>query len=228
MRRIVNHLALAILCSYGCAPDPSWIRQTLDAEDASVEDAPADTPPSDSAPDVPRDAPPDAPDAAPRTTFPPLRVFVSPTWTEAQRRGIWSGLGLLREVLPVVIEVPSEAAADVGVYPSMSQDCSVAAGDTYTRTAYADPRCFPTAAGFDFPHAIAHLILHHTGMRHVCAGPGEGTDCSPVPFGRGLLNVHFAEERTAARTRLGWTDALSPSDLAEARRVLTAEGWRFP
>lgn len=242
-------ILFTLLALAGCAPDDLALRAPITA-DASAEpltraDVRAVTPdePEAATPDAPQppDAAPEAavdasftpdapqpPDTGLRTTFPPLRVFVAPTWTEAQRRGVWSGVGLLRDLVPTVIEA-GMADADIGIYPATVEDCAVVAGDTYTRTAYADPRCFPTASGFDFPHAIAHLVLHHLGLRHVCVGPGESTtDCSPVPFGRGIMNVHFAESRTPTRTRLGWSEGLSAFDRAEAQRVLSTETWRFP
>lgn len=234
----------------GCAPDDLGLGRPITADasaepltrsdarvdaqtgpETAVDDAPTQV---DAGAEAAADAPsftPDAPqppDTGLRTTFPQLRVFVAPTWTESQRRGVWSGLGLLRDLVPSVVE-SDQAGADIGIFPATVQDCAVVAGDTYTRTAYADPRCFPTASGFDFPHAIAHLVLHHLGLRHVCVGPGESTtDCSPVPYGRGIMNVHFAESHTPARTRLGWSEGLSAFDRAEAQRVLSTETWRFP
>lgn len=227
----LERLLILALFLLACAPDRVGLDGSFEFPDAPALEASVEA--LEAAVDVPPELAtlpdrPTAPDAGPRTTFPPLRVFVAPTWTASQRNGIWSGIGLLSPLVPHVVETSLDAA-DLGIYPAESQDCSVVAGDVYVRTAYADPRCFPTASGFDFPHAIAHLVLHHLGLRHVCVGPGESaTDCSRVPFGRGIMNVHFAEERTIARTRLGWAEGLSAFDRAEAQRVLSTETWRFP
>jgi hypothetical protein len=182
-------------------------------EAATPVDAPVDVPATA------RDAGSTPPDG-PRTTFPPLRVFVSPDWTLEQRVSIEAAFVMLRPVLPEVVD-SNMALADLGIYVTRAANCDAVAGGTFSRTAYLDPRCFPTRAGFDITHAVAHLVLDFLGLSHICVRPDESaTDCSPVPSGMGVMNVHFAEGRTPARVQGGWSGGLSPFDMAEARRVI--------
>lgn len=248
---------LILFLAWGCAPAPTWplnvgtdVLVVADNADASVlPDAAADTtfPPEtgtdatqDTGPDVlpdvvsdvapfdPRDLP-RFPEVRPGMYFPRIYVQISPDWSPEQARAVRQGLAILAPVAPDILETNDVSLASVVITPVVSPDCDARAGDVFTRTAYVDPRCFPTAAGFTFSQAVAHLALHALGARHLCVAPGESsTDCAPVPYGRGLLNAHFAEERTPTRTRLGWTAGLSEFDIAEVRRVLTTDPWRLP
>jgi len=221
--RILFFLAIQL---GGCAPDlvplvfdagppPSDTAADVAADvsvDQSLTDAPADV----SAPPV--EAAVDAP-VGPRTTFPLLRVFVAPAWTLEQRVQIQGAFAMLRPVLPDV-EESDMASADVGLYPTRTEDCAVTAGGHFSRTAYVNPTCFPTREGFSLSHAVAHVLLDYLGLSHVCTTPSESRDCSPVPFGAALMNVHFAEPTTPQRVFTGWRGGLSAFDMAEARRVI--------
>lgn len=209
----------------GCAPD--LLPLVFDAGPtpsdtaADTADAAADAAVDQGLTDALRDAsapPVDAP-VGPRTTFPLLRVFVAPAWTLEQRVQIQGAFAMLRPVLPDV-EESDMASADVGLYPTRTEDCAVTAGGHFSRTAYVNPTCFPTREGFSLSHAVAHVLLDYLGLSHVCTTPSESRDCSPVPFGAALMNVHFAEPTTPQRVFTGWRGGLSAFDMAEARRVI--------
>lgn len=208
----------------GCAPDllplvfdagptPSdTAADAVIAADAAVDQGLTDALRDASAPPV------DAP-VGPRTTFPLLRVFVAPAWSLEQRVQIQGAFAMLRPVLPDVEEAEM-ASADVGLYPTRTEDCAVTAGGHFSRTAYVTPACFPTREGFTLPQAVAHVLLDYLGLSHVCVSPGEARDCSPVPLGAALMNAHFAEPTTPQRVFTGWRGGLSAFDMAEARRVI--------
>jgi hypothetical protein len=87
-------------------------------EAATPVDAPVDVPATA------RDAGSTPPDG-PRTTFPPLRVFVSPDWTLEQRVSIEAAFVMLRPVLPEVVKSRDLIATCLMI----STTCAIHAGE---------------------------------------------------------------------------------------------------
>lgn len=162
------------------------------------------------------------PDQHAPEVFGTVRVWISPAWLPIDRPRIVEQLANLGRLGPQFVVADAPSYADVLVYPFESDDCQrTGAGRWFsgTRRIEVDPAC--TGGDTAFRTAIGHEIGHAIGMRHVCMYEDETTDCSPVGFGRAMMNATI-DEGDDPLAPVPFTDRPTELDLLEYARVFRA------
>lgn len=149
-----------------------------------------------------------------------VTVFVSAEWLPVDRPRIRDTLTLLDRTGPDFVETPFASTADVILRPWTSPNCETSLAGRHfldTRVAEVDPACTPGDTAFRA--VAAHEILHVLGLRHVCRREGDLGVCSPVGYGRAVMNPYFGESDADPLDPIAFYDVPTELDLAEMRRV---------
>jgi hypothetical protein len=160
-----------------------------------------------------------SPDQHAPNTYGTVHVWISASWLPIDRPRIIEQLANLSRLGPTFVVDDAPYYADVLIYPFNSDDCKrTGAGRWWvsTRSIEVDPVC--TQGDTAFRTAIGHEIGHVLGMRHICTYPQETADCSPVGFGRAMMNPTLTEGDDPL-SPVPFTDRPTELDLLEFRRV---------
>lgn len=160
-----------------------------------------------------------SPDQHEPNVYGTVHVWIAASWLPIDRPRIIEQLANMNRLGPTFVVDDTPYYADVLIYRFDSDDCKrTGAGRWWvsTRSIEVDPVC--TQGDTAFRTAIGHEIGHVLGMRHICTHHQKTNDCSPVGFGRAMMNPTLTEGEDPLAP-VPFTDLPTELDLLEFRRV---------